>query len=111
MLHIMEYLEELVFLGTEISMVWKMENEDEVARLAQALKLIKDIKALGELEDKITRLNKEIIALETKLAEGKVESYQLQKSINDLTCRRNQLQRTVETQNEPQLAATLARET
>jgi cell division septum initiation protein DivIVA len=81
-------------------MVWKMDNEDEVARLAQALKLIKDIKALSELEDKVTRLNKEVAELETKIAEGKMADNQLRESINELTCRRNELRQSTETQSE-----------
>lgn len=78
-------------MGTEISMVWKMDNEEEVARLAQALKLVKDIKALSELEDKITRINKEVAVLEAKLTSGKAEDNRLQESIGDLTSRRNQM--------------------
>jgi len=78
-------------LGTEISMVWKMDDEVEVGRLAQALKLVKDLKALSELEEKITQLNKELSTLEAKLAKDKEEESQLQLSINNLTYRQNEL--------------------
>ena len=78
-------------MGTEISTVWKMDDEVEVGRLAQALKLVKDLRALSELEEKITQLNKELTTLEAKLMKEKEEESQLQLSINTLTYKRNEL--------------------
>jgi len=68
-----------------------MDDEVEVGRLAQALKLVKDLRALSELEEKITQLNKELTTLEAKLMKEKEEESQLQLSINTLTYKRNEL--------------------
>jgi len=83
-------------LGNEISLVWKMDDEAELARLAQALKLVKDLKSLGELEEKLVQMNKDAGAIQAKIAKEKEEESELHISIDNLLVRQNDLQNQID---------------
>jgi predicted nucleic acid-binding Zn-ribbon protein len=50
-----------------MSIVWKMDKLDDLARLVKALKLGDDLVALGELETNRTDLNEKILSLKTEI--------------------------------------------
>ena len=83
-------------MGNEISLVWKMDDEAELARLAQALKLVKDLKSLGELEEKLVQMNKDAAAIQAKIAKEKEEESELHISIDNLLVRQNDLQNQID---------------